>query len=329
MGRMQGSVVLIRVFFSARVRKWMKIGLGMLVVARIYVYFFIVVITPLELNDDKPIDHVCEYLDTERIEERQRGLGKPVKDLKIALLTFEYKMDPDVVRESRDNQRRYAQKHGYTYLVTDQLVDTSLRPAPWSKFPIIKRFLPEYDFIVWLDTDALIANYTVKIEDVVNGKSNLFFAEDESQLNSGVFIIRNSPWSLWWLNEAAAQSWLVSGSHPFKYEQRAIHFLYGTERLNKDARKHGQPMYPRAAEVQANTEIVPYCALNSNICEEFWFGFMLYRRPHVPGWHCANKYENGDFILHLAGRSPSSYRDWLFLKFKPMIDSRGKRLGLW
>jgi hypothetical protein len=74
--------------------------------------------------------------------------------------------------------------------------------------------------------------------------------------------------------------------------------------------------------------LVPHCALNSNVCEEFWTGFALWRRSPSKGRWCDNVFAWGNFIVHLAGKSPASYKKWLFQTFASSIEARAEYQGL-
>ncbi|GBG16349.1 Xyloglucan 6-xylosyltransferase 1, partial [Hondaea fermentalgiana] len=180
----------------------------------------------------------CKFISPEAIAARRATLptfrdGKP----RICLLTFASNLSPELRTSSLSNKKAYASHHGYDLLIGDAEIDPS-RPAPWSKLTILQKHLPDYDYMVWSDADAIFMNMSIAIEDLLDGSHELFFAEDVASINSGVFIIHNSEWSLWWLKECWDQTWLVTGRHPFLYEQRAMQYLYGTRDLTNDARRN-------------------------------------------------------------------------------------------
>ena len=94
-----------------------------------------------------------------------------------------------------------------------------------------------------------------------------------------VWLVRNTPWTLWFLDELWAQEHLVAPKNTwnmlFKYEQRAFHHLYASTRWREVTEG---PIYPNANTVRARTKIVHACAFDS----QPWF------------------YETGDFIIRLA-----------------------------
>jgi hypothetical protein len=112
-------------------------------------------------------------------------------------------------------------------IVDGEIIDDT-RPTSWSKLLAMRKYLPQYDFLFYVDVDTIITNVDVKLEDIVDYGYDQILAADRNGLNCGVWLIRNTPWSLWFLDEMWAQEQFV---HPgtfvlFHYEQRAMHYLY-------------------------------------------------------------------------------------------------------
>jgi|TARA_B100001142_G_scaffold23311_1_gene21339 hypothetical protein len=175
------------------------------------------------------------------------------------------------------NKQAYADRHGYDVIVDSEIIDES-RPTSWSKLLAMRKYLPYYDYLFYVDVDTIVANVDVKLEDIVDYGYDQILAADRNGLNCGVWLIRNTPWSLWFLDEMWAQEQLVAPSTRvlFHYEQRAMHYLYQS-RVWRRAVK-GEP-YKGANTVRARTKVVNTCVFNS-----------------LPAW-----YVKGDFIVHLAG----------------------------
>lgn len=121
------------------------------------------------------------------------------------------------------NHRKYAALHGYDYFfrngtITDKYFwpDAESRTFQlglfWQKIEATKQLLEQkengkyvYDYVMWIDTDALFTNIDLKLEEFINraGKDKFFIvAEDLSSsaneiphscINSGVYLIKNSP----------------------------------------------------------------------------------------------------------------------------------------
>jgi hypothetical protein len=126
------------------------------------------------------------------------------------------------------NKRAYAEMHDYSLVVADGTMIDRSRPAAWSKMPVLHRFVPQFDWVLFLDMDTLVMNPDVKIENYIDERYDVIISEDWSGVNTGVFLIRNSTWTMWFLDELWKQKQLVSGNYPFEYEQRAFHYLLQT-----------------------------------------------------------------------------------------------------
>jgi hypothetical protein len=96
----------------------------------------------------------------------------------------------------------YANYHGYDlHTVSDSLDPT--RPLAWSKFPgMLALFDQGYDWVIYLDIDAIFTNLTRPLEDVVsaarsakgcNENSGFFVSTKNWTTNSGVMVAQNTP----------------------------------------------------------------------------------------------------------------------------------------
>jgi hypothetical protein len=108
------------------------------------------------------------------------------------------------------NMRAYCDYHGYDLLVIDRSLDPA-RPLVWSKLVALMRYLPDYDWILYMDGDALFANFSITIEDrlrVPDGGAHCHRADGRvrpneflvaghavanDSLNSGVMLLQNTP----------------------------------------------------------------------------------------------------------------------------------------
>jgi len=94
--------------------------------------------------------------------------------------------------------KRYADLHGMDVLLMDNVL--SDRPAPWKKILVIKElFARGYEFVFWIDADAIFVDFTRSIESVIEAGKNLYLVKHKIDTNdvpnSGVFLIRNTVWS--------------------------------------------------------------------------------------------------------------------------------------
>lgn len=93
--------------------------------------------------------------------------------------------------------RRYAVRHRLAFSCS-QFTAGERAPA-WSKITAIKAaLLRGSDPVIWIDADALIVRPERDIRDSIDPGKDILVGP---RFNTGVLLIRNTPWSLWFLNK--------------------------------------------------------------------------------------------------------------------------------
>ncbi|CAE7253570.1 MNN10 [Symbiodinium pilosum] len=133
------------------------------------------------------------------------------------------------------NHEAYAQRHGYRYVVhrENALPD---REAHYSKMYVVYQRLtgqrahwafdanrPEDappDWIFFIDCDAFFTDFETSVSDLINTYAqpvpgsvdfaHFLVAEDPGGINTGVFMVRNSAWSLRFLERVASSTFTVA-----------------------------------------------------------------------------------------------------------------------
>lgn len=122
--------------------------------------------------------------------------------------------------------RQYCEKFGYTYICYRERINPALIPT-WNKLIAVRENLARFDWVFWLDADALIVNPTQRIEDIVapyeSGK-DMLFSSDDCGLCAGVFFAKNTPWTDRFLESVLLLGELPDCEH--LYEQKTIRTLY-------------------------------------------------------------------------------------------------------
>lgn len=211
--------------------------------------------------------------DTGQFPRPERAQRRP----RVALVTVCDEVLEDICGASVANKRAYAERHGYTLIVANHLIDAS-RPTAWTKILAVQEAVERYDLVFWSDVDALVMNPNVRVQDLMDYEYDQMLAADHNGLNSGVWLIQSTPFSRWFLKELWAQDHLVKMPFVrsvFHYEQRAFHYLYQT----KVWRNKVGDYYEHANIVRAHTNLVHQCVFNSLLAF----------------------YKDGDFVVHLAG----------------------------
>ncbi|HEX7377224.1 MAG TPA: class I SAM-dependent methyltransferase [Pirellulales bacterium] len=160
--------------------------------------------------------------------------------MKIALVTLaageEFARMAALVNPAK---RRYCSRFDYDFIQFDGQLDTS-RPPAWSKIPVIRKVLPNYDWLFWCDTDAVLWNPDAGLRQFIGaaGPVDAIFQANQDGANSGLFFLRNSPWSFAFLDEIYRQEQFIH--HPW-WENAAIIDLLARD----DVRSHVQLYPPR------------------------------------------------------------------------------------
>ena len=203
----------------------------------------------------------------------------------LAMVTISTENRAEFAQYSIPSFVKYAERWGYDLYVFPVSLDTS-RPTPWSKIRAMLDLMKEdkYEWYVWLDDDIYITNPNMQLVQFINDygrqaelivsahKSLLTTPED---INSGLFLIRNSAWS----REFLQKVWDI-GTYRYNtekgslWDQSAICELLGT------------PAYRNSSEV---------VRLPGRIIQSQFTLLFKGDKGDYGQWH------PGDFAAHLAG----------------------------
>ena len=94
--------------------------------------------------------------------------------------------------------KTYCDKYGYNIIKSD-LKRTSLSPH-WERIPLAIEHLNNYDYVIWIDSDANFLKDAPPITNVIKEHNEKLFIlsgdvskKEESDINTGFFIVKNSP----------------------------------------------------------------------------------------------------------------------------------------
>jgi len=218
------------------------------------------------------------------------------KDLQIAIVSLcAYPADHPLPRYSSSNQGMYAEKHGYTYIVERELVDTT-RPPAWGKIKLMEREVNSgrWDWVVWADCDTYFMNMSVTIESVLQtyaGRNpggsgeldpevQMIVSEDSAMLNTGIFFVRSTDWVKdlfrrvwgrddspwihhpWWENAAIAWQFLKDNPRRFASED--------LDEWSKSGEDDVVGVYPREVRVAPQSHFNSYHPITSRFQHDTW-----------------------------------------------------------
>ena len=175
------------------------------------------------------------------------------------------------------NKKLYCERHGYAGHQWTSGYDKSI-PGGFERMRLMRELMiehPEYEWVWWTGCDAMITNFTIRIEDKVIPEYDLIIATDCNEINNDSFLIKNSEWSKNYLKQ-------IVELEP-KYRK---HFFY-----------EQQAMIDTYAEHKEKIKIVPQRYLNA-------YKNDLY--PHQLPYDCLGNdgtWQKGDWLIHWPGTS--------------------------
>ena len=166
------------------------------------------------------------------------------------------------------NHHEYANKHGYSYIKKIVNNDDYQNWHPtWIKIDVLKTYLPLFEYLVWIDADAVFVNQDVKIEDLISDDIDLILPKLEvdkisgnmwTHTSTGLMVWKNSEWS----NNILNLLWNEPKQFRFEFfheQSRLDEILYdnftfdgGENILNKDIVDIETPI------ILNNIKILPY-----------------------------------------------------------------------
>lgn len=172
----------------------------------------------------------------------------------------------------------YAEKHNYAVIVYDKPFNDNVFMC-WNKIASIIENLNNYKYLIWIDADAIIVNFDKKFEYFIDKYAgyDLYLCEDivlqKECINSGVMIIKNTPWTNSFFNRV----W--TSSIPHEHNDQNVIFY----EIVKDLYPQSKPQLKFSSYCgkisHPKIKILPENAFNTHILN----------------------YNNGDFIIHLMG----------------------------
>lgn len=210
--------------------------------------------------------------------------------MKIAIISFGDKNVSQWRVFSFEVLSQYADLHGYDCHLYSETLDPG-RPPAWSKILYLLEHLDSYDWLVWIDTDCIIEQVHLRVEDFLSPNRDIIFClgGDPLTLNSGVILVRNTAWSKTYLQTVYEQDFLVNNRYllplkPEDYEKRLNCGCDGCQHFCYDQKAFIHVLHHmHDEEVDRHVEFRP--TSNRETCfqsydEAYWTGCFIH---HFPG----------------------------------------------
>jgi hypothetical protein len=215
------------------------------------------------------------YIDFEELWYSIPQLWKDDTKIKMAIVSIFNDNHKDLAEFTwNNNKAKYAEKHGYLAVAkTDNFSPEQVHFDKFIHLLDVMEKNSEVDWVWWLDNDAMITNFNIKLENLVDNDYHIIMATDIAALNTGSFIVRNSSQAKEWLN------FLLSKKKEYKndkkwFEQQAV-----------------IDFYPR---FQNLFKIVPQQWLNS-------YDYKMYNVEGIDLLGLDGQWYPGDFVIHWPG----------------------------
>jgi hypothetical protein len=132
----------------------------------------------------------------------------------------------ELAQASAEASSLYGQRHGWDVVACYSVDLAAGRPPSWAKIPLVLNLLDTYEWVWWIDADAIIVDLDRDVmADIDASEGAIWLArhpqerrEEQSVLNAGVFLVRrdarvidflNAVWNAeqfidhnWWENAA-------------------------------------------------------------------------------------------------------------------------------
>ncbi|KAL0075350.1 glycosyltransferase family 34 protein, partial [Phycomyces blakesleeanus] len=197
------------------------------------------------MDDDQDMSEDSEETDDETSSKdysNSGGMGPSVAVLTSSYI-YDACMEPSATRAAM-NKRAYALEHNYAFVARSaEFAQQSAtghvrRKAVWGKIDVLEKALPKYDWVFWLDMDAVIMDQKRSLDDLLEELKADYQKQDngfqfdkqidmivsrpskDRMINAGVLLIRNTPWAMQFLRDLQDMSgWYQKGP---SYEQGAM-----------------------------------------------------------------------------------------------------------
>ena len=244
-------------------------------------------------------DFVLHFAGT-KIPQTEQLLSDHCKTSDVCVLSFATEDISFYAKKIFKSNKSYAEKHGYDWREYWEALDKS-RPPAWNKILYILKALEKgYDWVFWIDADAIIMNDSIKLTKFIDDEYDFILCKDAFSWNTGAWFVKNSEKAKELLEQTYAAEEYTDA---FLWEQGA----FMNTAFNKGARikVHQQRDFNSVAPQTKQF------FMEGNEYECGTFKFVLNMEEYDKGI-----YKDGDFVLHFASINHAG-RNMLLEEFRP------------
>jgi len=112
--------------------------------------------------------------------------------MKVAIITKYNDAYKDMAEITSENKKRYAERHGYTFIEDNGPYDKTDRSYNWAKLPAIQRHVKDFDWVMWSDCDSIIMDQSKRLEELIDARygliASLFFMGGASKFDYTIHL---------------------------------------------------------------------------------------------------------------------------------------------
>lgn len=119
----------------------------------------------------------------------------------ICIVTGYDKNYKEIAKVSLPNFVEYCEIHSIDLHISKKNINPNIHYG-WNKFQILKEILPNYDWVIWIDSDCVFVNKSRDIRDLIDENYSLiignninppdWYTEDDCYIENGVFLLKNN-----------------------------------------------------------------------------------------------------------------------------------------
>jgi len=251
--------------------------------------------------------------------------------MKIAIAQLYTKDLDDWASIAVENKKRYARRNNYDLVSKRGLYKTKLKRHPsWHSIFLILEILEtsNVDWVFWSDVDALIMDQTVKLESFIKpncdiiipsqGQGEYCGIKTNNCLCCGHYFIKNTQWSkdflrhLWKWPKGKYDKYRNYGY----WEQCGVNYMFNKNEMNFDDHVHVEKQN-RVFNSFYFMDGYKHEAMEFNEWGESFFRTKASKEELRKDLGSA--YNEGDFIIHFAGKHCAPYRKSLMEKYSEKV----------
>jgi len=205
-------------------------------------------------------------------------------------------LSPEMRMRTIENKRVYAEHWNFALVApsAEEVRDSAAGfPSAWAKLQVAKTALESYRYVFVVDGDAVIMRLDIDlglaIAELEEVGGSMLISKDFNGLNSGVFLLKSTPWTFAFLAEAAKARALLgrkTRTMPLKYENRAFFYLTGMWPECFGVRRPDALLAPTyTTRENSGTVSTLWTGVSSidDLCIPRFYGMFW---PRMPGWMC-------------------------------------------